>query len=139
MKFKKIFFNKLFFIILMFLGSCVLRAATDTDLGGVADNVRGSTGGILTLIFSMSVIAGLCFAVASVFKFKHHKDSPTQVTVGQPIALLMLGAAMIWLPYIIKSVGVTITGARTEAELHEEQSTIDGNPATGFRSKLISE
>lgn len=111
------------------------------DLGDLSQNIRGSSGGILTLFFGMSVVAGLCFAVASAFKFKHHKDSPTQVTVGQPISLLMLGAAMIWLPFIIRSIGVTITGEKDITKLEEQMSTSDElqkKQKTGLGGKLLN-
>ncbi len=128
-----------FIVVIMCLFTLDGFAQVKPDLGDLSQNIRASSGGILQLFFGMSVVAGLCFAVASAFKFKHHKDSPTQVTVGQPIALLMLGAVMIWLPFIIQTIGVTITGEKDREKLQSNMSTSDNlknSGTTGFRKKL---
>ena len=34
----------------------------------------------------------------AIFKFKQHKDNPTQVPVGTPVAMLAISAALVFLP-----------------------------------------
>ena len=48
------------------------------------------------LIFSIAYIAGLGFGVAAIFKFKQHKDNPTQVLIGTPIALIAISSALVF-------------------------------------------
>lgn len=53
---------------------------------------------------AISYLAGAGFIVAAIFKFKAHKDNPTQVTVGTPVMLLFVGVALLFFPEIIKEV-----------------------------------
>lgn len=80
-------------------------------IGSLADNVRGNFGALAELITAGSYIAGFGFILASIFKFKSHKDNPTQIPIGTPIALLFIGAAMVFLPSLISSAGSSVFGA----------------------------
>ena len=93
-------------------------------IGDIFTNITYSYKGIVTFFFSISVVAGLSFSVASLLKFKQHKDNPAQVTIGQPIGLFFLGAIMLWLPFIIQSIGNTLTGAQTKNQFKNEKSII---------------
>jgi intracellular multiplication protein IcmD len=55
-------------------------------------------------------MAGIGFVMASMLKFKAHKDNPTQIPIGTPIALLFVGSALIFLPHIFVIAGYTIFG-----------------------------
>jgi len=46
----------------------------------------------------------------AIAKFKQHKDNPTQIPIGTPIALLFIGAALLFLPTILQIAGGTIFG-----------------------------
>lgn len=118
-------------------GSTIKVAA---GLGDIFDNFAKSFPQIVALLFGLSVVAGLSFAIAAIFKFKQHKDNPAQVTIGQPIGLLLLGAAVIWLPFILKSIGYTITGAQTNEQLQQGQSVLEGGaqPDGGGFGKFLS-
>ncbi len=48
------------------------------------------------LITASSYVAGFGFAAAGILKFKAHKDNPTQVPLGAPVALVFFGAALIF-------------------------------------------
>jgi len=65
------------------------------------------------LITAGSYVAGLGFAIGAIAKFKAHKDNPTQVPVSSAIALLFVGAALIFIPSIFKSTGGTLFGNET--------------------------
>ncbi|MGH9810113.1 MAG: type IV secretion protein IcmD, partial [Terriglobia bacterium] len=53
---------------------------------------------------------GLAFSIGAVMKFKQHKDNPTQIPIGTPIALIFVGAALLFLPSILSIAGATMFG-----------------------------
>lgn len=83
-------------------------AVSGQGIGMVASNVKSNFAAIAQLITAGSYVAGFAFGVAAVVKFKAHKDAPTQVTIGQPIALLFVSAALIFIPGVLKSSGRTL-------------------------------
>lgn len=78
------------------------------DIGQLAGNVQESLGAIETMIIAVCYIGGIAFAGAAIMKFKQYKDNPQQMTLGQPIALIFIAAALIWMPQIIKTTGQTV-------------------------------
>ena len=83
--------------------------ATKT-LGNIATEVTGSFADFARLMFAVSYVAGLGFFIGSVFKFKQHKDNPTQVPVGTPFALLGVAVCLLFLPGFLRPAGSTIFG-----------------------------
>lgn len=83
----------------------------NVGIGQVASNITSTFSPIAKLITAGAYIAGFGFAVASILKFKAHKDNPTQVPVGTPIALLFIAIALIFLPSLFKVGGETLFGA----------------------------
>lgn len=81
------------------------------DIGTVADNVTSTFTAMAQLITAASYIAGLGFAVGAILKFKAHKDNPQQITVGVPIALMFVAAALIFLPSMFEVAGNTLFGS----------------------------
>ena len=57
------------------------------------------------LITAGSYLAGLGFSIGAIMKFKQHKDNPTQIPIGTPIALEVAGAALLFLPTITTTSG----------------------------------
>jgi len=107
------FFKKrglMFFMIAVGLSIAGYAFATDT-IGNLAQNVTGSFQQLGKLMAATSYLAGFGFAIAGVFKFKQHKDNPTQIPMGTPIALLAVGVILIFLPGIISPIGYTIFNA----------------------------
>lgn len=88
----------------------VLAFADTQTLGSIAENITTSFSGIAKLITGGSYLAGVGFAMAAIMKFKAHKDNPQQIPVGTPIALVFVAAAMMFLPTVYSSSGVTIFG-----------------------------
>jgi len=86
-------------------------AASQADLGSVATNVLSSMAGLAKLITATSYISGMGFAIGAVLKFKAHKDNPTQIPVGTPVALIFIAAALIFLPTIFGIAGQTLFGS----------------------------
>ena len=44
------------------------------------------------------------------FKFKQHKENPQQAPLGTAITMLVVGAALLFLPAIIKPIGLSLFG-----------------------------
>lgn len=85
-------------------GTCVhengfaLQAATVASAApGVPTNLAGLPD-IASRITAGSYVAGAAFAIAALLKYKQHKDNPTQTTIGTPIALLFIAAALLFIP-----------------------------------------
>jgi intracellular multiplication protein IcmD len=93
----------------------VADCKTGGGLSGIACNVINSFQNIAKLITAASFIAGLGFAVASIFKFKAHKDNPTQITIGVPIAMLFIAVALLFTVYLFTQLGVTVFGSASSA------------------------
>jgi intracellular multiplication protein IcmD len=93
------------------LGTVALAASGGGGIGTIAANVTSNLGNIAKLITAGSYVAGMGFAVGAIVKFKAHKDNPTQVTIGMPIALLFVAAALIFIPSVFGSSGATLFGA----------------------------
>ena len=91
------------------LGTAVY--ASGSGIGGVAAHVRTNLSDIAKLITAGSYVGGMGFAVGAIVKFKAHKDNPTQVTIGQPIALLFVAAALLFAPSVFKVSGETLFGS----------------------------
>lgn len=82
-----------------------------SGIGGVATQVTSNIAAIARLITAASYVAGMAFVVGAIVKFKAHKDNPTQIPIGTPIALLFVGAALIFAPTVFKVSGGTLFGA----------------------------
>ncbi|HTM63777.1 MAG TPA: type IV secretion protein IcmD [Gammaproteobacteria bacterium] len=92
----------------MLIGTASLAAVS--GIGSVATTVTGNLAAVARLITAASYVAGMAFAVGAIVKFKAHKDNPTQIPIGTPIALLFVGAALIFIPTVFKVSGATLFG-----------------------------
>ncbi len=95
----------------MVLTADAAMAATTMTLGTMASNIIGSFTSLTKLITAGSYLAGMGFSVAAIMKFKQHKDNPTQIPVGTPIALIFIAAALLFLPTILGITGATMFGS----------------------------
>lgn len=85
-------------------------AQSSEGLGDIAARVTDSFSKFGQLMIAVSYLAGITFSIASIFKFKQHKDNPTQIPLGTPIALLVIGIVLIFLPSFIAPAGKTFFG-----------------------------
>lgn len=111
MKLKQTIKALIFFVI---SGSAIyasLAFAEVTNVGDIADMIVKSFESIGKLMIATAYISGIGFTIASVFKFKQHRDNPTQIPIGAPIALLAIGVVLIFMPGIIAPVGQTLFGS----------------------------
>jgi len=83
-------------------------AAATSGIAAVAGNVTANLSNIAKLIVAAAYVAGFGFMVAAILKFKAHKDNPTQIALSVPVAYLFIGAALIFIPAVFKSTGLTL-------------------------------
>lgn len=81
-----------------------------SGVGSVAQQVTSNVANIAKLVTAASYVAGMAFAIGAIVKFKAHKENPTQIPIGTPIALLFVGAALIFIPTVFKVGGSTLFG-----------------------------
>lgn len=86
-------------------------AFAQSDIGTVASTITSTFGKLASMITGVSYVAGLGFAIVAILKFKQHRDNPQQTTVGTPIALLFVAAALLYLPSLFTVAGSTIFGS----------------------------
>ena len=103
----------------LYMGDAFAQGGTDEGISGIAKRVTGLTSTLANMMIAISYIAGIGFVLASLFKFKQHKDNPTQIPLGTPLAMLVIGIILVFLPAIFKPVGESIfgKGATPGAEL----------------------
>ena len=97
-----------FALMMLFVGEA---SAAATTIGGVASQVLGSFEALAKLITASSYLGGLGFSIGAIMKFKQHKDNPTQIPIGTPIALVFIASALLFLPSILKVAGGTMFGS----------------------------
>lgn len=97
--------------VLMFISQGVF-AADGMKVSDVAENLKGTVTSLVTIIRYGCYLAGTGFLVGGIMKFKQHKDNPTQVTVGQPIALILIAAALLFMPTLIDVAGDALFGSQ---------------------------
>jgi intracellular multiplication protein IcmD len=90
-------------------------ADSSNTLGSVATSVTSNLSSVAQLVTASSYLAGLGFSVASIAKFKAHKDNPTQIPVGTPVALTAVSAALLFLPTTLGLAGTDLD-AKSAAE-----------------------
>lgn len=88
------------------------EAAAGTTLGNMASSITKTFSSIGLMITGGSYIAGLAFSIGAIMKFKQHKDNPTQIPIGTPIALVFIAAALLFLPSILSVTGTTMFGSK---------------------------
>ena len=85
-------------------------ASASKSLGNMASSMTGSFTSLAKLITAGSYLAGLGFSIGAIMKFKQHKDNPTQIPIGTPIALVFIASALLFLPTILGVTGQTMFG-----------------------------
>jgi heme/copper-type cytochrome/quinol oxidase subunit 2 len=110
---KEIAMKKLMLVLLALacftVGTAALAALSGA--GSVANQISSNLAAIAKLITAIAYVAGMACAIAAVVKFKAHKDNPTQIPIGTPIALLFVAAALLFIPSVFKVGGATLFGS----------------------------
>ena len=79
-------------------------------LGTLATNVSQSFNQIGDLMIGLAYVAGIGFGISAIFKFKQHKDNPTQIPISTPFALLGVSVLLVFLPSLYAPAGATVFG-----------------------------
>jgi len=95
----------------LLVASGSIAAGSDLTLGGMASSIAQSFESLTRLITAGSYIGGIGFMIGAIMKFKQHKDNPTNITIGQPVALTFVAAALLFLPTILGIAGATMFGS----------------------------
>tara|TARA_B110000459_G_C16613317_1_gene497396 strand:+ start:2547 stop:2930 length:384 start_codon:yes stop_codon:yes gene_type:complete len=90
-------------------------ASGSNDLASLADNVTGQFTAIGQLMIGVAYVAGIGFGISAIFKFKQHKDNPTQIPIGTPFALLSVSVLLVFLPGLYAPAGESVFGSTTSA------------------------
>lgn len=77
-------------------------------IGTMAASITSTFDSVGKLVTAGSYIAGLAFAISAILKFKQHKDNPQQTPIGQPIGLLFIAIALLFLPSVTGALGNTV-------------------------------
>lgn len=119
---------KLWLGIIMALGLMVMSGSlfAGQTIGDVASGITAGFTNITLLITGGCYIAGLAFAITAILQFKQHKDNPTQITVGKPISLVFIAAALLFMPSVMKVAGGTMFG--TSADVAGPTGTVFTKP-----------
>jgi len=91
--------------------SSAASSSSGSTVGDMASSIISSFTSLTKLITAGSYLAGLGFSIGAIMKFKQHKDNPTQVPIGTPIALVFIAAALLFLPSILSVAGQTMFGS----------------------------
>lgn len=108
----KLFWLKLIGFMFFFIGLNSKIYAHELDLNDVVLNLTDACNSIASLIFAIANIAGLAFGISGIMKFKQHKDNPSMIQIGQPIALVLLSAVLLFLPILIQAINSVLFTAR---------------------------
>lgn len=79
-----------------------------TDIGSAADKLVESFSSLGSLLVAAAYLGGFGFVIAGIFKFKQAKDSHGQIPFSTPIAIVAVGAALVFLPSLIQIVSQSI-------------------------------
>lgn len=122
---KKIFIFVACVGLMVFGGSIYASSIT---LGNMASSITDSFRSLTKMVTGGCYIAGLAFSVTAILQFKQHKDNPTQVTIGKPIALVFIAAALLFMPSVLSVAGYTMFGT--------SGGTVAGSTGMEFSGKV---
>ena len=86
--------------------------AVHKDLKSMSTGLQDQISSFAGLMITLSYVAGIGFTMASIFKFKQHKDNPSQVPIGTPFAMFAIGIILIFLPAVFAPAGYSIFGQK---------------------------
>ncbi len=93
------------------LGLFTTTLFADGDIVALSTQVTTQANAIATLLNVVSYVAGVGFALAGVLQFKAHKENPQQVPLSKPIVLIVVAAALLFLPSIMNIAGSSLFGS----------------------------
>lgn len=107
--------NKLWMLLFCAICCGAVYAAPVKTIGEMAKLITDSFANLAKLITAVSYVGGIGFALGAVMKFKQHKDNPTQIPIGTPIAMLFIASALLFFPVVLNITGMSIFGTTKTA------------------------
>ena len=83
-------------------------SGVEAGIAGVAQTATSNLLSVAQLVTAGSYLGGMGIGVVAIVKFKAHKENSTQVPISQPIALLFISAALLFIPSVFSSAGHTL-------------------------------
>ena len=80
------------------------------QVGGVVHKFNGMFTLLDRMINAGVYIAGIFFAIAAIFRFKEHRNNPSQIPISIPLALGVLAGALLFLPMLGNLTGYSLFG-----------------------------
>lgn len=100
---------KILTIFLIILFPVILPvSANDLNLGDIANFATSNVEPIVRFITALSYAIGVGFALIALLKLKQHRDNPQSVQLSQPIFMIFVAVALIWLPQVFGTVAQTL-------------------------------
>jgi len=84
---------------LIISGFAVTAYAQQQTLGDLANRVMIPISGLEEVLYTICYIIGGAITVGSLVQFKLHRDNPSQVRLSTPLLLLILGLALVLIPW----------------------------------------
>lgn len=103
--------SKRFLLVALSALAMPLVYASSQTLGTLATNVSDSFNQIGNMMIGLAYVAGIGFGISAIFKFKQHKDNPTQIPISTPFALLGVSVLLVFLPSLYAPAGSTVFGS----------------------------
>jgi|GEM_PF-446718 len=91
-------------------------------LGKIAWYFMESYKSVGMLILAFCYISGFGFVISALFKFKQHRENPTQIPVTTPISLLAVGVLSMVIPGLMAPLGRAVFGNLSSAEYLEKRA-----------------
>lgn len=95
-------------VLLVSLGAPLLAAPA--DFSSIQTSLSNTEGHTIGLIGASSIVGGIVFFMGAIFKFHSWKQNPQQISVGQGVFLLVIGVAMVSLPFTMTTAKRALLG-----------------------------
>jgi intracellular multiplication protein IcmD len=100
---------KLLKITLLLIPTIVVADQHQT-ISTVATSITTQVNAIASLLSISAYIAGVGFALSGILQFKTHKENPQQVPLSKPVVMIIIAAALLFLPTVLTIAGNSLFG-----------------------------
>lgn len=98
-------------LFLIGLSSSVLaQSGGGQDITAMAQQITGEASSIAQLLNVAAYVAGIGFALAGILQFKAHKENPQQTPLSKPVVMILVAAALLFLPTVLQVAGASLFG-----------------------------
>lgn len=106
---KKIILNLFIFFILLALPFHDLLAESQS-VTTVAKSITIQATAIASLLHVTAYVSGVGFTLAGILQFKTHKENPQQTPLSKPVVMIVVAAALLFLPTVLDIAGNSLFG-----------------------------